>query len=118
MRISHYMPKRAPRRERWFSVTLLFCSSIDESPNLRPLCEERIVLFRGNSEKAIRHTAGLYGQSEMISYKNCYGETVNWKFLGIEELEELEPPKRGRGWEVGSRHVRRSARELRRRRKL
>jgi hypothetical protein len=53
---------------------------------------------------------------EAHSYKNMYGQTVNWHFVRIEKIEELEAPVRAQPWEVASRFVRRNLRGLRQRR--
>jgi hypothetical protein len=100
-------------KKDWYAVTVLFCSYHGDVPSLRPLCEERVVLFRGGSEKVVRRAAIAYGKAEMHSYQNLYGELVEWKFIGIERVEILEPPRDANGWEVASRFVRRSARTLR-----
>jgi hypothetical protein len=101
------------RTARWYSVVLLFSSSIGDVASLRPLCEERVVLFRSNTAGEIDAAARRYAEREQHSYQNANGETVNWRFHGIERIEPLAEPPANEGWEVSSRYARRSLATLR-----
>lgn len=92
--------------EAWYAVVLLFVSEIADIPHLRPLCEQRVVLFRGISNEAVRTQAMGYGATEEHSYRNGQGQLVRWRFEMIERIDCLEPPVDGKGWEVSSRFAR------------
>lgn len=100
-------------QEKWFAVTLLFKSVIGGTPSLRPLCEERVVLFRGEDERGVLTAARRYAQDEEHFYDNSRRERVDWSFVRIERVEALEPPSNGQPWEIASRYVRRSLTRLR-----
>lgn len=100
-------------KPQWFSVTLLFVSSVGNIRSLRPLCEERVVLFHARDEAATLDSARRFGESEAHSYKNSDGDAVEWKFLRIETIEALGVLPAEGGWEVASRYVRRSRGALR-----
>ena len=97
---------------RWFAVRLLLRSHIGGTPSLRPLCEERVVLFRGPDEATVRTMATAYARGEEHSYANVYGEHVEWRFVAIEQVDALDDADPGKGWEVASRFCRRSLRTL------
>jgi hypothetical protein len=98
--------------ERWFATTLLFKSGIAEVTSVRPLCEERVVLFRAETESNATALAAEYGRNEAHEYENVRGELVAWRFVGVEKVEAVSPPE-NLGWEVASRFTRRSLRTLR-----
>ena len=100
--------------EHWFAATLLFASKVGGTPSLRPLVEERIVLFQGRNTDAVKVAAMRYGRAEEHSYENAHGERVEWRFIGLEQLDELDVGTPKQGWEVASRFTRRSLRALRR----
>jgi hypothetical protein len=101
-------------RGHWYAATLIFECRVGGVRSLRPLCEERVVLFRGSNESQVLRLAKMYGRSAEHSYPNRRREVVEWRFARIETLERLElPPVQG-GWEVAYRFVRRKAKDLRR----
>lgn len=97
----------------WYAATLVFSSTIGRMHSLRPLCEERVVLFHAQNQTLVERMATAYGAKEAHSYENNRGEIVNWTFLGVEKIEELSPEPASGGWEVASRFVRRSQQTLR-----
>lgn len=96
----------------WYSATLVFRSKIAGETSIRPLCEERVVLFRAKSELHAAKAAERYGRLEVHSYVNVAGELVNWEFVGIDDFHVLDSPAVDR-WEVRTRFVRRSWTTLR-----
>lgn len=108
------MPSRigSSKQINWYSVTILFASTSSSAQSLRPLCEERVVLCQAESEDLVRAEATRYGIAEQHSYRNVYGELIEWRFVQIEKIETLDPPRENKPWEVSSRFVRRSARVL------
>lgn len=97
--------------EAWFAATVVFVGEIDGIPSLRPLCEERVALFRTCNESAARAAAHRYGEAQEHTYSNSAGEAVRWRFVGVEKIVELSPVAEV-GWEVASRYTRRSRRTL------
>ena len=96
----------------WYSATLIFRSKTAGEISIRPLCEERVVLFKANSELQAAKAAERYGRREAHSYRNGAGETVSWEFAGIDDFQVLDSPAAD-GWEVRARFVRRSWSTLR-----
>lgn len=109
------MARRAPmshHRDTWFSATLLFESRINDIPAIRPLCEERVVLFRARNERDASADAEAYAKAAEHEYENVRGERVMWVFVRVDYLSDVEDPPPGGAWEVASRFVRRSQRTL------
>ena len=96
----------------WYAATLVFSSDVGDVPSLRPLCEERVVLFRAANEPLAAAAAGAYGSREAHSYRNTSGELVRWRFAGIDKIECLAGSPDQDGWEVASRFIRRSRQTL------
>jgi hypothetical protein len=99
---------------KWYSIVLLFRSEVGGAPNQRPLCEERVVLFRGKSDEQVALVARQYAQAEQHSYENAEGETVDWRFERVERMDVLDERREDQPWEVFSRYTRRSLAALRR----
>lgn len=96
----------------WYAATLVFSSHVGDLPSLRPLCEERVVLFRAANESLAAAAAAAYGSTQEHSYRNTYGELLRWRFAGVDKIECLPAPDEQNGWEVASRLIRRSRRTL------
>lgn len=96
----------------WHATTILFKSEVNGVVSLRPLCEERIVLFDTSDETQAVAAAHDYGIQESHSYENVRGELVTWVFAGVEKVEVLST-SRPQGWEVSAKFVRKSVRTLR-----
>jgi hypothetical protein len=99
--------------DRWYAATLIFSSSIAGVESLRPLCEERIVLFSAANVSGATALAMKHGLSEEHSYRNRRNELVRWRFIGVERVEAVPFDGAGGGWEVASRYVRRSRKTIR-----
>ena len=112
--MSGRLPPALITGERWYAALLLFGSEIDQVTHLRPLCEERVVLFRGGQQEQIEQRAQEYGRAEQHSYTNERGQEVRWRFQQVVLIDELEDPTVGKGWEVSSRFARRSLGAIRR----
>lgn len=91
----------------WYSAALIFRSDIGGVTNIRPLCEERVVLFDVTDEQEAVKAAERYGGREAHSYVNVRGEDVSWKFVGIDKIHVLESATAD-GWEVAAKFTRRS----------
>lgn len=93
---------------KWYAAHLIFESRVGHALEMDPLCEDRVVLFFASDERSAREAAVQYGQREKQAYRNERGEPVEWFFVGLDELEELGSDPEKTGWEVASRHFRRS----------
>lgn len=100
-----------PQALKWYAITILFESEIAGIQSIRPLCEERVVLFQAGNAAAARAAARRYANKAEHSYHNDKGETVQWRFAKIDRLDEIETPM-STGWEVASRFVRRHRTKL------
>lgn len=96
----------------WYSTTLIFRSDIGGVTSIRPLCEERVVLFDTSDEQEALKAAEQYGRKEAHSYANVRGENVIWRFVGVDKIQALDSPST-EGWEVAAKFVRRSWSTLR-----
>jgi hypothetical protein len=108
------MATKNATRSAWYAGVLLFRSEVGGVTSLRPLCEERLVLFRGGSAKQVERAARRYARREQHAYENAAGETVDWQFESLERIDLLDDPPDNDGWEVFSRFTRRSLKALRR----
>ena len=97
---------------RWFSVTMMFESRIGGIIGVRPLCEERIVLFAAGNQLEAATAATEYGMHAQDEYKNASDESVSWRFVCLSEVRELDAPQAPAGWEVASRFIRRHRRTI------
>jgi hypothetical protein len=96
----------------WYSATLVFRSHIAGETSLRPLCEERVVVFDVANEHQALKAAERYGRREAHSYPNVDGEQVSWQLAGIDNVHAISAPL-PEGWEVAAKFVRRSWSTLR-----
>ncbi len=106
------MVDNRPGPQTWFAATLLFRSSVHGEPSLRPLCELRVVLFRDTDEERVRRKAQEYGLKQEHAYPNGQGQRVRWRYVRIEQVEEILDQQTDGGWEVSSKFVRRSLASL------
>lgn len=107
------MPAEGQSEMQWYAATLVFASSVGRDQSLRPLCEERTVLFAATDEQKARNLAVQHGLSEEHSYRNTRAESVTWRFMGIDALNTVPSDEDALGWEVASRYTRRSLKRLR-----
>ncbi|MDO4705751.1 MAG: DUF4288 domain-containing protein [Comamonadaceae bacterium] len=74
------------KNKSYFSVSILFKSSIDGLSNDSSLWEEQIILVRALSEIDAQELAKNYAIRQETSYKNINNSTVEWKFFRIERI--------------------------------
>ena len=91
---------------KWYAARLVFASHVGNAVETDPLCEERVVLFFASDLESARKAAVQYGERESNAYRNEAGDPVEWRFVRIEDFEELTPQPVDDGWEVASRHFR------------
>ena len=84
--------KRRSSGERYAAKLLFqFRVMLGGDPGIRRRCEERIINFRARSGRAALRTAKAKGRAAQYSYKNCDGNPVHFEFVGILDLQSLEP---------------------------
>src|SRR5262249_49642811 len=86
----------------WYGAKLIFESSIPDE-NGRILEEESIRLIEANDESDAQAKAIALGNSEQHEYGNAYGETVQWRFVSVLEIQDLCEARLFDGVEVFSR---------------
>lgn len=76
-----------------FAAKLLFQFrvTVDGSYGQRRICEERIIVFQARSPIQALAKAKKRGRDEHYSYTNTDGNPVDFQFIGVMELKELEP---------------------------
>ena len=90
---------------KWFVVTIILKCEVDGKPTVPGewTCIEQIHLVRAlNRDNAFEKALSL-GKSQETSYQNAVGKTVTWKFIGLENLEELSKKRVKDGIEVRGR---------------
>jgi hypothetical protein len=90
----------------WYSVKLLFQSTIDGRLLEQSLCEESIRILRGESDEQARARAEEIGRSAEHEYLNESGEVVRWNFVSVLELQDLSETELQDGMEVFSTLIR------------
>ncbi len=91
---------------KWFAARLIFKSQVGTGLEIDPLCEDRVVLFFADNEDRAREAALAYGRKEGISYQNEAGDEVRWRFVSLEDIDEVGTEPLPNGWEVSARHFR------------
>jgi hypothetical protein len=76
----------------WYVVTFIFQSTLKSKVSLPYTCEEKILLVSASNALSCYEKAIQIGYDGETTYENIYGETVEWTFLGIEEISLLEDP--------------------------
>lgn len=89
----------------WFVATIILKCEVDEKPTTPGewTCIEQVHLVRGSNRDDAFEKAQALGKSEETSYQNAEGKTVTWKFIGLENLEELASKRVRDGIEVWGR---------------
>lgn len=89
-------------REKWFVATVIMACRVENYSG--PFtCDEQIFLLQAATEDEAYQKAMELGEQSAISYLNRYGETVQWEFVGLENLEELFDQSLSDGVEIRSR---------------
>ena len=77
-------------KNHWYIATLIMQSKHDGEAIDAWTCEEQIHLLRAPDADTAYKKAMDLGKKQEHSYNNVYDETVNWMFLGLEDLDELD----------------------------
>jgi hypothetical protein len=89
-----------------YITTIIMASSVEGDEGKTTVCEEQIRLIRATSRSEAYRKAIRIGLSEEHSYKNANDATVYWRFLGLENLEQLSQKNLRDGQELRSRYFR------------
>jgi len=88
--------------DNWFAARLLFAALHNSQEEADPLCEESIVLVRAESELKARQKASDAAAKMEHGYGNEEGAWIDWRFLGIIEIQDLCENELQNGTEVFS----------------
>jgi hypothetical protein len=92
---------------RLYSVMVLLEACVADDDPIDPLWEEVLFLVRAaDPTSAVTEAAGLARERE-VTYTNNHGNAVEWKFVEVAEVQELEETEFRDGMEVWSRMFRR-----------
>ena len=89
-------------KQKWYVATLIVrCIVSDDKPPPHT-CDEQVHLLRASDADSAYEKALKLGAKEECTYQNVDGEDVHWRFVGLENQEELEGAIRD-GVEIRSR---------------
>lgn len=86
----------------WFSAKLLFVARVGDHVPSDAVVEESIRVFRARDEDDAARRALEIGQNPPVEYKNSDGETVEWAFMKVMEVQDICEETLGDGTEVFS----------------
>jgi hypothetical protein len=76
---------------KWFVATIILKCEIAGTPTIPDewTCSQQIFVIRANNRETAFEKAQEIGNSQETSYLNVDGSDVTWKFVGLENLEEV-----------------------------
>ncbi len=82
--------------DRWYAAILLVRGEIESDESNEPFTDHSIRLLKARNAESAYQLALALGAEEATSYPNVEGETITWRFIGLEDLcEMVEPPADG-----------------------
>ncbi len=87
----------------WYSAKLLFRADVCDGVNVPRLHEESTRLIQADTEDQARDIALQIGVESQHSYQNEDGNSVNWQFVEVVEIQDLCESEVYSGIEVFSR---------------
>ena len=85
----------------WFVAKLLFKAEVKSRLRRRKvLCEESLILISARTEPEAQLKARRFAKARQHSYPNVYKEKVSWKFVELQELQQIMSKKLSDGVEV------------------
>lgn len=87
---------------KWYVATLIMVCKVENEPGPWT-CDEQICVIRATSEQLAYEKALQLGEDSATSYQNVYGQTVQWSFVGLGNLEEILADAIRDGTEIRSR---------------
>jgi hypothetical protein len=86
--------------EQWFVAVLVFESRVVEDAEHEPGVDVQYRLVRAVDAESAYERALALGRREQQSYENANGQTCEWVFAGLEDLQVVADQKLGHGAEV------------------
>ncbi len=76
----------------WYVATIILKCEVEQKPTTDGewTCIQQIHLLRAPNQETAYQNAIKLGISQEHSYLNMQGEKVTWRFVGLENLEELD----------------------------
>lgn len=93
------------KNRSWYTATIILKCETDPHPLLLGewSCQQSIHLIRAESREEAFAQAEELGKAQECSYLNSDGATVSWKYIGMENLEELTTKRLTGGMEIWGR---------------
>lgn len=87
------IPKKAKKQQPRYAAKLLFQFRVvvDGDSGIRRLCEERIITFTADHDRAALRETKKRGRAAQHDYENSEGNHVFFEFVGVLELLRLDP---------------------------
>jgi hypothetical protein len=95
--------KPAGRRAAWYVATLVVECRVAGELEDPATCMQDVHVIRAPDRDTAYEKALRLGKSKEDCYLNSHGETVSWRFIGLDNLEELRASAIRDGTEVWSR---------------
>lgn len=76
----------------WFVARIVFHIIVGDGEHT-PQFDEVVKLFAADNETSAFEKALLAGESGQDSFLNSSGEKVEWKFIGVSELNKINQPE-------------------------
>lgn len=88
-------------RPIWFIARLFFMAEVKSRLRRKKiLCEESLILISARTEPEARLKARRFAKARQHSYRNVYKEKVSWRFVELQELQQIMSEKLSDGVEV------------------
>lgn len=92
--------------DKWWCATIIICSSVIDEEDGRTLCDEQIYLLKADDLESATKKAAEIGKRQEHSYESIQGQTVYWRFVGLQNVNELSDQDIVDGSEIRSKLVR------------
>ena len=91
----------------WFVSTIILKCEIEEEPSIPNewTCIQQINILHAENREIAYDKAIMLGQSQETTYLNATGQQISWKFVGLENLEELSTKTIKDGTEIWGRVI-------------
>jgi hypothetical protein len=86
----------------WYSAIVIFESTVDGFVKKKQLCEQSIHLILAPNDDIASQKAIRIGKEKEHEYKNESGENVIWKFVQVQDVQEVTQNELVDGLEVHS----------------
>jgi hypothetical protein len=100
------------RKKNWYIAVLVVSSEIRRAKKYTPLIDLQFRIINSDNPEEAYRAAMRIGKSEEHSYKNSRGETVRWRFRGLNDLRSLDISRLASNTEVYNTLVRSKASKM------